>query len=265
MFASARGVIFNSHPEQALAERLYGLAQTKKIVLGMGLDSCVCADADAFRKKFRQVQPFLLYVGRKDRTKNTDLLLEYFSQYKQDRRDSRLQLVLVGKGNLDDCGLRIADCGLTDSGLIKPDPFRHHEKSNRLRSKSAVRNPQSAIASDLGFLEAQDKYNAYAAATVLCNPSTNESFSIVLMESWLCGTPVLVNSCCDVTRDFVERSRGGLHFSDFYEFEACTDYLIERPDLRKKMAAAGAKFVGRNYSWDALITRLTGWLENTFE
>ncbi|HEY3130474.1 MAG TPA: glycosyltransferase family 4 protein [Acidobacteriota bacterium] len=294
MFVSAGGVIFNSHPEQSLAERLYGLKETKKLVLGMGLDTKAAGNAEAFRNKFGQKHPFILYVGRKDRTKNTDLLLEYFAQYKRDHPDSPLQLLLVGKGDLRiaDCGFRIADFSTSDSGLrIADSMVRDIAQSESLGSEIGkdsiletkldeqtrgtlkpetanppICNPKSEIRNrevhDLGFLKSQDKYNAYAAATVLCNPSTNESFSIVLMESWLCGTPVLVNSACAVTRDYVERSQGGLHFTDYYDFEACLECLLQESDLRKAFATAGAEFVRANFSWETLIARFSEWLKD---
>ena len=55
---------------------------------------------------------------------------------------------------------------------------------------------------DLGFVDIQDKYDITAAATLLCQPSKNESFSIVIMESSLCGRPVLVHEACEVTKHF---------------------------------------------------------------
>jgi len=251
MFVSAGGLIFNSHPEQSLAERLYGLEETRKLVLGMGLDTEAAVNAEDFRNKFGQHRPFILYVGRKDRTKNTDLLVEYFAQYKRDHPDSSLELILAGKGDLRECGLRNAEYLFRNVNLYgtetNPTPDTRHP---------------IPFLSDLGFLKSQDKYNAYAAATVLCNPSTNESFSIVLMESWLCGTPVMVNSACAVTRDYVERSRGGLYFADFYEFEACLDHLLQKSELRKAMATAGGQFVRTNFSWDTLIARFSEWLKD---
>ncbi len=42
---------------------------------------------------------------------------------------------------------------------------------------------------DLGFVPAQDKLDAYAAALALCQPSLLESFSIVMMEAWLGRRP----------------------------------------------------------------------------
>jgi alcohol dehydrogenase (cytochrome c) len=41
--------------------------------------------------------------------------------------------------------------------------------------------------------KADGKYDAYAGANLLCQPSLHESFSIVLMEAWLAETPVLVD------------------------------------------------------------------------
>ena len=52
---------------------------------------------------------------------------------------------------------------------------------------------------DLGFVPIQDKYDAYAAAELLCQPSKHESFSYVIMESWLCERPVLVLSLIHIS------------------------------------------------------------------
>ena len=41
-----------------------------------------------------------------------------------------------------------------------------------------------------------------------------ESFSIVIMESWLCGTPILVNAHCPVTVEHCQNSQGGLFFKE---------------------------------------------------
>ncbi len=222
LFSEARGIIFNSPAEQMLAQRLFPLSEkTSAIVLGMGLDREVKSDPEAFRWKFRQSHPFILCAGRKDATKNSDLLVDYFKLYKRRNPGSDLQLVFIGQGQLA--------------------------------------NPGDGIR-DLGFISVQDKWNAYGAARLLCNPSVNESFSIVVMESWLCGTPVTVHASCDVTRNHVELSGGGIYFSDYYEWEAGLRYLLENPELGARMAAAGAAFVRENCSWEVLLARFSEWL-----
>jgi glycosyltransferase involved in cell wall biosynthesis len=225
IFASVRGLIFNSEPERRLAELLYGPLRTPGVVLGLGLDPAIEGDAASFRRKFKQKAPFILCVGRKDRTKNTDLLVGYFRHYRRVNPESPLQLLFIGSGEL---------------GASHPE----------------IR--------DLGFVSPQDKYDAYAAATALCSPSTNESFSIVLMESWLCGAPVIVNAECAVTRDHVERSSGGLCFKDFYEFEAVLNCLWNRPELGRVLADNGARYARESFRWPTLIDRLEAWLDEVF-
>ena len=101
---------------------------------------------------------------------------------------------------------------------------------------------------DLGFVALQDKCDAYAAADVFVQPSIMESFSIVIMEAWLAGTPVLVHSGCAVTRAHVEASGGGLHFNDYPHFAECLDRLLASSELRKRLAAAGREYVLANYA-----------------
>jgi glycosyltransferase involved in cell wall biosynthesis len=233
MFHSARAVMFNSEPEQRLACRLYGTDGKPSVVLGMGLDYAEGPKGDGLREEFKRHQPYVLYVGRRDRTKNTDLLIEYFVRFKRRNPDSPLKLMLAGAGEIP------VPAGFSSAGLV--DGIR-----------------------DLGFLSEQTKRGAYAAATVLCNPSTNESFSIVMMEAWLCGTPALVHADCLVTRHYVEESKGGLYFSDFYEFEACLQFLSSHAEIRERMGNLGAAFVKSRFSWPVLLGRFREWMGECF-
>ena len=101
----------------------------------------------------------------------------------------------------------------------------------------------------------QDKYNAQAAAEFLCQPSRNESFSLVIMESWLCGRPVLVNSGCAVTRSFASESDGGLYFGDYFEFEGCTDWFLKNRDKAAVMGENGRRYVRSNFAWDVIVDK----------
>jgi glycosyltransferase involved in cell wall biosynthesis len=114
---------------------------------------------------------------------------------------------------------------------------------------------------DLGYLDAAQKAAAYAAAAVVCQPSVNESFSIVLMESWLAGTPVLVHARCPVTTHHVFRAGGGLAFDDFYEFAEALDLLLEDPERRRRLGRQGRAYVETEYAWPAVTARLRETLE----
>lgn len=218
-YIQARGIIYNAMPEMELANKVYDFTTTEQICMGIGMDTNICADADAFRKAYRIQKPFLLYAGRKDAGKNVHTLLRYFAEYKQRHGDSDLQLVLIGGGSIE------------IPASVRDDVY------------------------DLGFVSRQDKYDAMAAAELLCQPSHNESFSLVIMESWLCGRPVLVHSQCAVTRDFARRANGGLYFRNYFEFEGCVQYILTHPEQARTMGQNGGAFVRENFDWDVIMEK----------
>ena len=115
---------------------------------------------------------------------------------------------------------------------------------------------------DLGFLDIQDKYDACAGSVCLCQPSKNESFSIVIMESWLCERPVLVNAACNVTANFAKESNSGLYFNDYFEFEGCVNYYMDNPVIAETMGKTGRQFVLDNFKWDVIVKRFLDFFES---
>jgi len=223
-FPEVRGMIFNSYPEKVLAEKVYDLTGVKKATIGIGVDIDVTGSAQEFRTKFKISEPFILYAGRKDAGKNVELLINFFELYKK-RHNNSLKLVFLGGGEIH----------------INRDLKNH--------------------VFDLGFVSVQDKHNACSAASFLCQPSVMESFSIVIMESWLCGRPVLVHSDCPVTVNFATESNGGLYFRTYHEFAGCVNYFLEYPEIAGKMGALGREYVLSNFSWDVVSRKYISFFE----
>jgi glycosyltransferase involved in cell wall biosynthesis len=215
MLASSRGVMFNSEAELALARDELGIPVSRPYIVGGAIDDFQ-ADPARFRQRYGITQPFLLYAGRLEATKNVLQLVDFFVMYKEDR-PGPLKLVLMGKGELPMAGHRDIEV--------------------------------------IGFQEEQDKKDVYAAAMVLVQPSLKESFSIVIMESWLAGVPVLVHNNCDVTRTHVVRSDGGLYYAGFAEFAGTLNWFLNHPDERARMGKQGRAYVRRNYNRDAVLAR----------
>ena len=107
----------------------------------------------------------------------------------------------------------------------------------------------------VGPVSEEHKFGLLAAADVLINPSPLESFSLVVLEAWLAGTPVLVNGWCGPTRDHCEQSGGGLWYGNFVEFEVSLNRLLDDADLRSKLAQAGHAYVKNSFSWPAVRRR----------
>lgn len=224
VYSKAAGMLFNAQPEKDLTEKLMDISNVRTEVMGLGLDTKLTSDAERFRKKYNITNPFILYAGRKDAGKNVDTLLEYFRRYKTSQEkdnEKSLKLVLIGGGKID-IPKEIADDVV-----------------------------------DLGFVDIQDKYDAYAAAQLLCQPSKNESFSFVIMESWLCHKPVLVHAGCDVTKHFVKDSNGGLYFEGYYEFQETINYILKHPENAKIMAENGYEYVMNHFAWDVIVRKYT--------
>ena len=215
--SSAKRIVFNAKAEQRFARKAYGIDDSKGIYIGLGVETDIEYDAERFRSKFGIKEPFVLYAGRRDTTKNVHTLITNFERYKCDN-PGPLKLVLIGPAELP------------------------------------AANPSDDIV-DLGFVTEQEKHDAYAAAELFCQPSLNESFSYVIMEAWLCGTPCLVHEKCEVTRDHAVSSGGGLYFNTPADFCRSLELMLKDSDLKQRMAAAGREYVLDNFAWKHIVTK----------
>lgn len=218
MFQEVAGFMFNSAPEQDLARRLYDIEASRCSVVGMGLDAFEC-EPGAFAARHGLTRPYVVYSGRREELKGTPLLVEYMDVFR--RRTGRdIALVLTGSGRVD--VLPSMRDWVLDVGIVSP-----HEKEE-----------------------------AMAGGLVFCLPSVNESFGIVILESWLAGTPVLVHAHSDVLRFHCVRSGGGLWFRNYPEFEAELLLLLDDAPMRARLARTGRAYVLEEYSWAAIDARL---------
>ncbi|MGB8452464.1 MAG: glycosyltransferase family 4 protein [Anaerocolumna sp.] len=223
-----KGMIFLSKPERDLAYELYDLSNVKTAVLGAYVESewhnnC---NKDEFRVKYKIESDFILYAGRKDAGKKADELVDFFIRYKKTNPHRNIKLVFIGGGQLE-----------------------------------IPKNFESEII-DIGFVSVEDKHNALAAATFLCNPSHFESFSIVIMESWLAKRPVLVSEHCTVTKNFCLDTNGGLYFDDFAIFCKCIDFLLDNKNIASQMGENGFKYVMNNFTHDKITKKYLEFLKD---
>jgi glycosyltransferase involved in cell wall biosynthesis len=106
-----------------------------------------------------------------------------------------------------------------------------------------------------GLLAESEKWGALSDADLLIAPSAWESFSLVVIEGWLAGLPVLVNGRCEPTVEHCRRSGGGLWFNLYGDFEVAVDRLLAEPELRRRLAVAGEAYARREFSWQAVTDR----------
>lgn len=217
LFHLPRAIVYNTQTEKRLVNRVTGNnGRAQDIIAGVGVNLPEQVSAERFRQKYQIDGPFLLYVGRIAHGKNVPELLEDFQRFRQNQKDP-LKLVLIGKANFD----------LPTHPDIVP----------------------------LGFLSEQDKFDALQAASVVVMPSLYESLSMIVLEAWLMGRPVLVNGRCAVLRNQCRRSNGGLYYTSYDEFSAALQQLLSNPHLRQQLGRQGQRFAQTEYHWDTIIHR----------
>lgn len=168
-----------------------------------------------FRRRHRLHGPIALYGGRIDPGKGCEELIEYFSAYVNDGGDATLALM----------GVKLMP--------LPEEPFIRFA----------------------GRLTDQERMQALEAATVVIVPSPYESLSLLALEAFAMGTPVLANARSEVLVDHCQKSNAGLYYADRDEFSESLKMLVADTRLRAAMGANGRDYVRRNYRWDVILSK----------
>ena len=222
LLSGVRGLVYLTPEERDLVHAASGNAGVPSIVAGSGSEVPSRVEPERFRQKFGIRGPFAIYVGRIDQNKGCDELFAYFSRYARSGQGP-LQLVLCGNSILS----------------IPDDPRVTH----------------------LGFVSEQDKFDGVAAADVLVMPSYYESLSIVALEAWAVGTPVLANAKCDVLKGQCLRSNAGLFYENADEFVEALSWFTRRRDEADALGANGRAYFRRHYAWPVVEKRYVDLLD----
>jgi len=106
-----------------------------------------------------------------------------------------------------------------------------------------------------GLLSERERLHALEAATIVVVPSPYESLSLLALEAFAVGTPVLANARSEVLVDHCVRSNAGLFYADREEFVEALNLLLGDEQLRAAMGRNGKEYVRRNYRWDVIMSK----------
>ena len=114
----------------------------------------------------------------------------------------------------------------------------------------------------LGFLADQDKFDALAASDLLIMPSYFESLSMVALEAWALGRPVLANGRCDVLKGQCIRSDAGLYYETLRGVRRDAVLArVERAAARAARAATAASTSRATTRWPVIERKYLDMLE----
>jgi glycosyltransferase involved in cell wall biosynthesis len=242
VFSSAAGIVWNTDIERQFVSSRFHLRTLVEDVVGCGVDlpegealpegateeppapgasareplaPHIEGAANAFRRRHRMFGPFLLYGGRIDPGKGCEELLEYFQAFVNDGGDATLMLM----------GVKL---------MPLPD------------------DPRVRFA---GTLPDEERLHALEAATVVVVPSPYESLSLLALEAFAVGTPVLANARSEVLVEHCRRSHAGLFYGDRWEFVEALKLLLKDDALRQTMGRNGKTYVNRHYRWNIILAK----------
>ncbi|UCH51724.1 MAG: glycosyltransferase family 4 protein, partial [Chloroflexota bacterium] len=162
----------------------------------------------------------ILFIGRLEKRKGLDYLLEAYAQIKPEIPDSRL--IIVGPGT-------------------------------RLRRKyeKRVRKNNLKDVFFIGYASYQDLPRYYKTADIVCCPATGwESFGIVLIEAMAMGKPIIAS---DITgyKSVLTHGAEGLLVppKNSRELAMALIYLSDNKATREQMGEKG-KLTARKYGWE---------------
>jgi glycosyltransferase involved in cell wall biosynthesis len=241
VFSSAAGLVWNTDVERRFISSTFHLRAVVEDVVGCGVDlpegdaqsgaggplTEAPADgreplpphlegpANAFRRRHRIHGPFALYGGRIDPGKGCEELLEYFQSFIKEGGDATLMLM---------------------GAKLMPLP----------------EDPRVRFA---GLLPEEERLHALEAATVVAVPSPYESLSLLALESFAVGTPVLANARAEVLVEHCLRSNAGLFYADRWEFVEALKLLLRDAGLRARLGQNGRTYIQQNYRWSIILSK----------
>jgi glycosyltransferase involved in cell wall biosynthesis len=216
VYDSADAICYHTDAERRLVETVYAVADKPQIVLGLGIGESAGVGRKGAELLGIGERPYVVSVGRVDEHKGSVMLANFFLAYKE-RHPGPLALAFLGPVS--------AKMPVHEDIIIT------------------------------GVVSEEDKWDIVKTSKLSISPSGLESFSLVVLEGWVAGVPVMVNGTCGPTREHAERSGGGVWFDSYQSFDAALGRVLNDGAFAKALAVNGAKYVQTHYRWDVVTKR----------
>ena len=218
--AAAGALWYGTDEEREIVEAAHPHAAEKPWEVGnVGIVPPARCDPAAFRAGAGAGlgdAPYLLYGGRAATGKGMEDLLE---------------------------GLRLLRRGRPEACLV-------------LTGEAGRTTPPAAGVLPVGQLDEAARWDALAGAAAVVVPSFHESLSLLALEAWAVGRPVLVNAASPVLLGQVLRSGGGIGYRGPAELATAAADLLSDPDVAAALGRSGQRYVALTYRWEVVHERL---------
>ena len=186
---------------------------------------------DGFRERFDIPAdvPIVLLLARVNKIKGLDFLIKSFNELLKELPEAILVIVGPDDGYLSHVVRQVQKLGIEE----------------RVRFT--------------GYLDGDDKLEAYQVASVYVLPSAYEMFAITLLESMACGTPIIATDRVGLA-DFVRQNDLGsiVTYGDVLNLKDEILRILQHPADVEQRAVYGRQYVLDNFGWESIADK---WLE----
>ncbi len=211
-FERTRALLCNTKEEEALIRRRFPHAARSRVV-GVGVEP-LPGDPQRFLREhgLPEDRDYLLYVGRIEPGKGIGELLEGYRALRRARPSDAPELVFAG-------GLAMKLSG------------------------EGVRY--------VGRVSEQSKWDALSGAAAVVAPSKYESLSLLALEAFAAGAPLVANGQSEVLEGQVQRSGAGVTYRDAESFVRAVQ-SVRAPEARAQFSKKGRTFA-RRHRWSEVM------------
>lgn len=220
LYQIADAVIALTNAEKQILMGL-GVAEERIAIAGMGPILATQANPAGFLAKYQIKEPIVLFLGQHYQYKGYRQLLQAAKLVWQ--KLPEVQFVFIGP-----------PVGKSEQDFAAITDKRIHR---------------------LGKVDLQEKTNAIAASTLLCVPSSQESFGGVYTEAWSFSKPVIGCNIPAVAEVITEGVDGYLVTQSPDQIAERIMHLLLHPSQAQAMGAAGKQKVESLYSWQQIADR----------
>lgn len=180
-----------------------------------------------FKNKYsiKEDEKIILFLGRIDKIKGIDLLIDAYSDLIDKVDNTRLVIVGPNSEYLSTLNEQIMSLGFNDKVLFT------------------------------GPLYGRDKLEAYVDADVYVLPSRYETFPNTVLEAAICGTPVIITDRCGII-NLVERKLGCVVKFDSCELTEAMFKLLEKNAPIQYSVKNNIDFIKHYYSISSSVSQI---------
>ncbi|MDD1742261.1 MAG: glycosyltransferase family 4 protein [Methanotrichaceae archaeon] len=180
-------------------------------------------DAGRVKEKYdiHPLAPMVLFCGRMSIQKGPDLLVDAIPHILKNRSD--MKFVFIGHGDMkSQCEQRVRELNVGHACRF------------------------------LGYTSTPIKERLMNACDLICIPSRNEPFGVVVLEAWEVCKPVVATEAVSIIRNFED---GLLAYIQPESIAWCINSLIKHPEEMRRLAMAGRIRLENEFDWDRIARK----------